>query len=124
MKKRFYEAWNNERFDNMTEDWYERLSEVDGWNKFVWVKCKKCGNTFEVTPNSVVQDHRCKFCAREARKGQPKKAKYTLSEARNAFRENGFELLDDMYIKNSIPMAVRCTKCGDIGYKRLRNVAR
>lgn len=117
---------------NNPEKFVKRMKEIkpdfkvlEDWNgsqtkiKFLH---KKCGTTFEATPNNMLKESYggCPKCAIEKRKNGPyiKGLKKTIKDVKEKIKElypNGeYTLLEKEYVNNKVPMKVRCNKCGYI----------
>lgn len=84
-------------------------TEYAGANTVMRYKCS-CGNVSKTRFGNFQQGKRCKMCGN---KKIAKKIKLTFQHVKQYFIDNGCELLETEYNKNSTKMKYKCT-CGNI----------
>lgn len=72
------------------------------------VRHNKCGNTYDVSPNSFLRGHYCPYC-----KGNIKRTNEQFQQEVTNLVGNEYIFLD-IYINNSTKLRVKHTKCGNI----------
>lgn len=101
-----YEPWDNERLDRILQEkggTIKRLSDVIGVRYKLKAKCLACGHEWEATPQTLANAG-CPECARKARLGKHRKAKYKYDEVRRIVEESGYKLLSTEYTNNKQPI--------------------
>lgn len=97
----------------------EMLSDFTGIHSRVKGKCLGCGTEVNVLPSNLQRGQGgCKSCGMKI--GQAKQ-RIPAEDAKNRFKENGYEILEG-YISNNIPVKAKCLNCGEISYPRLHNL--
>ncbi len=75
-------------------------------------KCS-CGNISHITWNNFSKGKRCSICG--------KNKKYTFKKVEALFKEQSFELLENIYVNVNTKMKYRCS-CGNVDYMTLSNL--
>jgi len=101
-----YEPWDNERLDRILQEkggTVKRIGEVIGVKYKVKAKCLVCGHEWETTPQTLANAG-CPECAKEAKRGAHRKAKYKYAEVKKIIEDSGYKLLSTEYINNKEPL--------------------
>ena len=107
MKRKTDEEFKQEVYDLVGDD-YVFLDSYQGGHVKIKVKHNKCGNTYEISPHSFLQGHRCPYC-----KGGIKKTD-------EEFKQEVYDLVGNEYvfmgpyINSSTKIRVKHNKCGNI----------
>lgn len=135
MRKKMSNDEFSKKFDDKLHGRFELLSEYEGYDEKIKVKCLKCRSVFHITPNHLFNRERCPTCSKKKmlvvlQKMREKsvivtKKKFTKTneQFRKEFEEssNGEYLLLSDYINRGTKIKVKHKTCGHEYYVTPRN---
>jgi len=101
-----YEPWDNERLDRILQEkggTVKRIGDVIGVKYKLKAKCLVCGHEWLATPQTLANAG-CPECAKEAKRGVHRKAKYKYAEVKKIIEDSGYKLQSTEYINNKQPL--------------------